>query len=305
MACVPVRLLVLSVAVASLWSCSQGPTPDDVISDKSNDADAVAFLKKSMDVYAKMPAFSATCTVRKTAQSATANLLSRKIQFAAPNLYKIVTTDSLNYDQSATSDGQQELDAASSTRQAPLKYPAPASIQEADSMFMKDPTFCGSLLYQFFGGSANFKNIVDIDSSGAVTFEGYKETGAAELARVVNFNGPKKYGRIRMLIGKDSGLVYGIQYGALAGKLAPTGRELLRHQHALDDFSSPNSALDRREQFGGGNRRRRKNRRIDQAARPLRQAWARFQRYRDGRQSHEPLLTSWAAHSVAVLGYMV
>jgi thiol-disulfide isomerase/thioredoxin len=75
---------------------------------------------------------------------------------------------------------------------------------------MKHPMFCGSLLYQFFGGSANYDHLVN-SAKGPVTFGG-KESVGDEPCQVVKFYGRDQYGNVEALIGEKSGYVYRIKY---------------------------------------------------------------------------------------------
>jgi hypothetical protein len=71
--------------------------------------------------------------------------------------------------------------------------------------------FCGCLLHQFFGGSANYVRLVN-PSKGKVAFDGGELAQSGESARNISFYGQQEYGHVKVLIGERTGHVYRIEY---------------------------------------------------------------------------------------------
>ncbi len=71
--------------------------------------------------------------------------------------------------------------------------------------------FCGTLLYQFFGGPDNYASLVNSDK-GPVTFGAEEKSPTGEQSHIVKFYGQQQYGHVEALIGEKSGYVYRITY---------------------------------------------------------------------------------------------
>ena len=89
-------------------------------------------------------------------------------------------------------------------------YPAPASLAAAATMQMRHPMFCGTLLYQFFGGPGNLANLAQtarmpISFGPDVTLDG-------EPCRTVRFYGSGQYGHTQVAISTRDFLVRRIVY---------------------------------------------------------------------------------------------
>ena len=216
----------LAVAVAGCTSAPQAGTNDvalksgaspilSVHSDKAlppAPKDAEGLIKWSMDHYASLPMFEAEETfVMTTPTSGAASGMQnqkRKILYQKPNLYKVVATRP-SIVQTSISDGKNSID-YSSMGMAPISSPAPESIAKADSMQMKHPMFCGSLIYQFFGGSENYEKLVDV-TKGAPTLD-KEESLNGEKCQDVKFYSVGEDGNTIISIGEKDGLVHKITY---------------------------------------------------------------------------------------------
>ncbi|MHB8637726.1 MAG: TlpA family protein disulfide reductase [Fimbriimonadaceae bacterium] len=209
-----VLLLGLAVVAGMVGGCrvaTQLSSGTSAGAKEADDTQAVTFLKHSMDVYAALPAYTAKCTYTLSSAGQLAPPSVRRFSYAKPNRFKVVSTSAAGFVQTSISDGNQVLEFDNMTGQAPRTTPAPATIAEVASMQMKHPMFCGTLLYQFFGGSANYAGLVD-ESKGAVTFGAEEDSGNGEKARVVKFYAQQQYGHAEALIGEKTGYVYRIKY---------------------------------------------------------------------------------------------
>ena len=182
---------------------SQGQTnPDETA--------AVAFLKRSMDKYAKLAAFRATSANSLTTSGVTMPAQLREISYVKPNLFKVVARN-LGFIQTVICDGKSEIEFDSAPGQAPKRMEAPDSIASVNSVAMENPRLCGTPLYQFFAGSKNLDGLVDRDR-GRVTFGKGERVSTGEPAREVKFYGRDQYGHVAALIGEKSLFVYRIRY---------------------------------------------------------------------------------------------
>ncbi|HWA84248.1 MAG TPA: redoxin domain-containing protein [Fimbriimonadaceae bacterium] len=168
--------------------------------------DAVSFLKWSMDRCAALNSYEATVDWKmKDAHS------TRTIFYVKPNKFKVASDSQGQMTMTAVSNGAKLLEYTSDPSLPATSYKAPSSIYAANSMQMKHPMFDGSLLYQFFGGSANLDHLVEQDKA-KVEFGAEEHSQTGEPARIVKFYGTTTYGHVEALIGKRTGLVYRIQY---------------------------------------------------------------------------------------------
>ncbi len=197
-------IVALASAAPVIWSCGpEGP--------KDNQA-ALNLLKKSMDRYAHLQTFKAKCTYSMSAPGEAGTKEARDFSYRQPNLFKVVSHQPVHGSVLTTiSDGKSEIEYDNYTGQAPQRYTAPATIASDQSMLMQHPMFCGTLLYQFFGGSANIDSLVDT-SKGPVRLGSEETASSGERARVVKFYAQGMYGNTQVLIGEKSGFVYRIRY---------------------------------------------------------------------------------------------
>jgi len=122
-----------------------------------------------------------------------------------------VVSNGMGFIQTVISDGKSEIEFDNMTGQDARKSPAPPTIFEVNSMQMQHPMFCGTLLYQFFGGASNLENLADA-SKGAITFGPEEKASTGEMARNVKFYGTQQYGHVEILIGEKSLFVHRIRY---------------------------------------------------------------------------------------------
>ncbi|HLK16325.1 MAG TPA: TlpA disulfide reductase family protein, partial [Fimbriimonadaceae bacterium] len=156
-------------------------------------------------------AFQAECTFTARQSGVSQPPETRTLAYEKPNLYKVVAVDAKGDTETSVSDGKDVLEFENKPGSSPHTAPAPDTLAQVNTMPMRNPIFCGSLLYQFFGGSANFASLVD-DVKGDVTFGPEEVSSSGEKAQVVKFYGQDLYGHVEALIGEQSGFVYRIQY---------------------------------------------------------------------------------------------
>ncbi|AIE85947.1 redoxin domain-containing protein [Fimbriimonas ginsengisoli Gsoil 348] len=171
-----------------------------------------AFLKWSMDQYAAMPSFQAKATLATKANGeASPGEQHRELFIQGGNRFKIVALAPNGFQQTAVSDGKNLVEYASAGSDHATRYPSPSKIGDAMTVTMRHPMFCGSLLYQFFGGAGNYGQLVD-EAKGAPQFGPDETAPGGEAACVVRFYGQQKYGNVQALIGKTTGKVYRLVY---------------------------------------------------------------------------------------------
>jgi thiol-disulfide isomerase/thioredoxin/outer membrane lipoprotein-sorting protein len=146
-------------------------------------------LKATMDRYHSLKTFQASCDWQAKYGKEQGASLKRTIAYRAPNLFKFTTTNSNGFNMTSISDGKRLLELSQAGNQ---EYQAPEKLWEADSMQLKHPMFCGTLLHQVFGGSANLDGLLD-RSKGAIRF-GPDESMAEAKLKVVKFWGADSYG---------------------------------------------------------------------------------------------------------------
>jgi len=188
-----------AVASSEKGGESAGPAPDK----------PEAFLKWSMDRYKRAPSYRADASVSMNFGGMPGAPQARKFEYESPNRFKVVSTGAAGFVQTSVSNGKDLVEYASMGTPA-NSYPAPEKLSDVTSMQMQHPMFCGSLLYQFFGGSANYDGLVD-GEKGAVSF-GKEEAVDGEKCHAVKFYGKQQYGHVEAMIGEKTGWVYRIQY---------------------------------------------------------------------------------------------
>ena len=173
-----------------------------------------ALLKRSMDKYAAMPTFQADCAWSVQYPSTPGTTQKRVIRYARPNRFKIVSSGAqTHFEQTSVSDGKKLVEYSSFPGMGAMNYPAPASLSVAASMQMQHPMFCGTLLYKFFGGAAQYAALVDerkmpLKPGPAVTLDG-------QPCKTITFWAQgSMYGKTEVAIGAQDNLVHRIRYGS-------------------------------------------------------------------------------------------
>jgi thiol-disulfide isomerase/thioredoxin len=176
---------------------------------------AEQFLKWSMSRYEAMKSFQAQMTLTMSSPGSSSetagSVESRKISYAAPNRFKVASSEGDSPFLTSVSDGQQLVEYSYITHQPAMSYPAPDKINDANSMQMMHPMFCGTLLWQFFGGPSNYDKLVDT-TKGSAVYGPEATSPGGELSRFVKFYGRQDYGHVKMLIGEQTGYVYQVYY---------------------------------------------------------------------------------------------
>jgi thiol-disulfide isomerase/thioredoxin len=175
---------------------------------------AVDFLKETMTRYQALKTFQAECgwnTVYdgKPDDPSSQSGETRMIAYQTPNIFKIVSTHANSYVQTSVSDGTHLCEYGNNGDDT-MTSKAPPSIARADSMQMEHPMFCGTLLYQFFGGPDNIDRLVK-PGKGLVSF-GPDITIDGESCKTVKFYGTGTYGHVEAAISPNDYLVRRISY---------------------------------------------------------------------------------------------
>ena len=105
-------------------------------------SDPRAFLAWSMDRYKALPSFQSEMDWSMAAGDMPAPNAKRQIQYAAPNRFKVVSTNASGFVQTSVSNGKTLIEYASAGGMGALKYDAPASLDRVTSMQMMHPMFC-------------------------------------------------------------------------------------------------------------------------------------------------------------------
>jgi peroxiredoxin len=170
------------------------------------------FLLWSMERYGAMAGFRAECAWSMLEREGKMGLPThRSIVYRAPDRFRVVSHGPTGFVMTAVCDGTRLVEYSNHEDQPASTYPSPDSISDAGSMLMNHPMFCGSLLYQFFGGSKNLAGLVDLDK-GAISFGSKQKAEDGEPSREVDFYGQGTYGHVSVLIGERTGLVHRIEY---------------------------------------------------------------------------------------------
>ena len=169
----------------------------------------LALLQASMKKYQSLRSFQADCKLALPGGGAA----QRAIAYARPNRYRVTTKTAKGQTETSVSNGKDVNEYSNIPDMDPTQYPAPANICIADSLYMQQPTLCGSMLYAFFGGPSKLSAFVaDVRSAQygpEVTLDGQK-------CRVVKFAAKGKYGAAEIAIGANDLLVRRIRYGSAA-----------------------------------------------------------------------------------------
>jgi len=167
---------------------------------------AEEFLSWAMDRHQSMLRFHAVADVEGVATA------TREIWFERPNKYRITNQSPSGYSMTSVCDGARVVEFSAPEAGESRSYSAPASIADAQTMFMMHPMFCGSLFNRFFAGRGRIDSVVD--RTKAPIEYGIEEEVGGEFSREVCFYGVEMYGHVRMLIGTKSGAVYRVAYDA-------------------------------------------------------------------------------------------
>ena len=194
------ELLTLTAVACSASVLAQAP------------ATPAAVIKWSMGKYAQMPSFSADCTWNVAYPGTPGNTAQRTLQYAKPNRFKMVSTMSKGmFTQYSVSDGKSQVEYAKGAMTMPAqKFAAPPSLADAHTMYLQHPMFCGTLLYNFFGGAAKYPALVN-EAKMPLAF-GRDVTLDGEPCKTVIFWAQGQYGKTEVAIGAKDGLVHRIRY---------------------------------------------------------------------------------------------
>lgn len=170
-----------------------------------------AFLRQAMERNAAFKTFQADGTVAiKVENSANPVITQRKIRLQSPNRFS-VNTSAAGANFVSVSDGAKWVEYQTPSNMPGGIYKAPKAVDYASSPLMREPRFAGSLLYEFFGGAANYGYLVD-DTQVPVTLGAEEKTPDGEMAKVVSFYARSSYGNVKALIGEKTGRVFRITY---------------------------------------------------------------------------------------------
>ncbi|MDQ2730669.1 MAG: hypothetical protein M3Y56_03335, partial [Armatimonadota bacterium] len=172
---------------------------------------ATGLLKATMAKYASLHSFQARCLwndivgQQHAPPSGKAAQDIRTISYQWPNRFKVITNVSNGFVMTAVSDGKHLVEFTNKDLTARQQYPAPASIDRATTMQMQHPMFCGSLLYQFFGGPSKLSSLANLDRQ-PIRFGSDKVVEGVKC-RTVLFYGQQTYGHTTVAISLPDHLV--------------------------------------------------------------------------------------------------
>jgi len=179
------------LAMAALLALQSPPT------------DPAAFLKWSMDRHRALRSYHARVKWSAKYGSEGSMPATRTIDYVAPRRFRIVNSISGGFVMTSVSDGKQLYEVS---RVNSSTYPAPARLDQAKSMQMSHPMFCGSPLYAFFAGRDGYGKLVDGKQKPV-----FVNTGG-RLRTVRFFSALGSYGTTDVSIDPRSGLVHRIRY---------------------------------------------------------------------------------------------
>jgi thiol-disulfide isomerase/thioredoxin/outer membrane lipoprotein-sorting protein len=195
------RLLAIAVLSILLIGCR---------AEKSNDESTRAedLIKWSMNIHRDLKTFQATCEW-KISDGVEQGAASRRIVYQAPDKYRFaaVMPDGKPI-RSSISDGKTIVEFGPAPKDGGKRYPA-APLTEVGTEVMRNPLLGGTLLYEWFGGSDNYDNVVNVSHP---MFLGRVAEIGGEKAQVVKFYGAFLFGNVEALIGLTSGKVYRLEY---------------------------------------------------------------------------------------------
>jgi peroxiredoxin len=220
------------IALAALPGASKAQAPGT----------PTAFLKWSMGRYKALTSFQAECqwSVAYGGPPSGPGRV-RTIQYAAPNRYKIVSDNKAgdnkagDFVQTSVSNGKQTVEYSSIADLGAQTYPAPTSLAAAKTMQMMHPMFCGTLLYQFFGGPDNYAALVDA-GKGLVRFGPDIALDGVRCKMLRFYAAGPYYGHTEAAIGVRDGLVRRIRYDSEPlMKMMQSGEMKQLMQQAMND----------------------------------------------------------------------
>jgi len=177
-------------------------------------SEAVRLLKNSMDKYAAFDSYQADSQWSSVVKDSTSQKSSskRSFVFQKPNKFKAISKLSIDgITVTSVSDGETLVEYSSDTKMPGHSGLAPQDLMSVNSVVMKHPMFCGSVVYAFFGGSANYANLVD-SAKDKPSLGPKEKSNTGEDSQIVRFPSKDNYGHVEVLIGLTTGLVHKISY---------------------------------------------------------------------------------------------
>jgi peroxiredoxin/outer membrane lipoprotein-sorting protein len=173
---------------------------------------AQQFLAWSMEQHQALKSYSSTAKWKMSGGLVTGKESeeTRLVSYQSPNLYQVVSKNAGGLTLTSISDGAKQLDLGSDRKTAMLTD-APKAIQDAGTLQMLHPMYCGSLLYKFFAGASSLGDLVD-ESKGGVSDGGEEPLQGGGKGRVVKFFATGMYGNTSALIDEKTGMVQRITY---------------------------------------------------------------------------------------------
>jgi thiol-disulfide isomerase/thioredoxin len=172
-------------------------------------ADAKVFLLACMDRYRAFKTFQASVDVAMSYGFGPPMSSARTMAYATPNRFKVVSSNGF-FKQTSVSDGKQVLEYSNMPGLGAERYPAPDAIADVGTMQMMHPMFCGTLLYQFFGGADNIDQLARTDTEPI--HYGPDAVVNGLNCKAVRFYGVDTYGHVSIAIAVSNGLVQRISY---------------------------------------------------------------------------------------------
>jgi thiol-disulfide isomerase/thioredoxin/outer membrane lipoprotein-sorting protein len=198
------------------------------------------FLAWSMDQHQALKSYSAKCEWEVDGGVMGGDASSRKIEYLAPNFFKINSARKGGLTATTVSDGHKLVDFTDDKLRTGMSYAAPANFHDAKSMQMMLPMSCGSLLYEFFGGSKGIDDLVD-ESRGKIADAGEEDLPGGGKGKLVKFYAKGAYGNATVLINEKTGMVYRISYdsAALLEKVKESGLspEFIKPYESTETYS--------------------------------------------------------------------
>jgi thiol-disulfide isomerase/thioredoxin len=170
--------------------------------------DGIALLKHSMDAYKDAKGFTATCDWSFDSGDQAPQQARRVLAFEAPNHFNFQVKGKNGATLASVCDGENLLE-SSSRESGAMRYNAPPSLNDLNSLQMRHPLFAGSILYKFVGGGSHLDDVVDL-AQGPIKVESAGNKGG-EQASKLSFYATGSYGNTQITIGNDSGKVYEIR----------------------------------------------------------------------------------------------
>lgn len=192
------------------------------------DPGAEKLLRWSMDQYKGLHSFSAVDLWSSMPGSGETFTVTRSIQYASPNKFKVVGIYPNHHTLTAVCNGIKLVSTLTGDQ-------AQATIDEAPDSFS---SYNGSLLCAFFAGGADLAALADV-TKAPITF-GKTVSDFGEPAREVNFYASGNFGRATAVIGQNTGRVYRLTYdnaGLLAQVAANSATKGPRSLNTVETFS--------------------------------------------------------------------